>query len=61
MAHLFFEAASPIIKMDYRRDVTAFPHTKSRHDISGFTTGDTEAHRVFLFISSVILCVLCGE
>ncbi len=26
MAHLFFEAASPIIKMYYRRDVTASPH-----------------------------------
>lgn len=42
MAHLFFEAASPIIKMYYRRDVTASPHkVTSPQSHGGFAIRNT--------------------
>lgn len=43
MAHLFFEAASPIIKMYYRRDVTASPPHKvtSPQSHGGFAIRNT--------------------
>lgn len=44
MAHLFFEAASPIIKMYYRRNVTAFPHKVTpSQSYGGFVIRNTHA------------------